>query len=103
MKAPASGEVRSDCFLSYHRGRADSTVKNDEFAAIVDIFFAGAAEKDGKLVTSGGRVLGVTAVAEDLRTALDAAYKGAKQIGFEGAYMRSDIGARALRALEEQK
>ena len=75
----------------------------EEIEELVSVYVAGAAEKEGKLVTSGGRVLGVTAVAEDLRTALDEAYKGAKQISFEGAYMRSDIGARALKALEEQK
>ena len=55
---------------------------------------------DGKLVTSGGRVLGVTAVGETLRNALRDAYAAAERVEFEGRYMRHDIGKRALRALE---
>ena len=65
-----------------------------------NIYFAGAKDKDGKLVTSGGRVLGVTAVAEDLETAVHDAYEMADQIKFENAYCRRDIGARALKALK---
>lgn len=64
------------------------------------VFFAGAAEKDGKLVTSGGRVLGVTAVRDTLREAVDAAYAAAGRIDFENAYYRRDIGKRALTAEE---
>ena len=56
--------------------------------------------EDGKLVTSGGRVLGVTAVGGTLHDALKEAYAAAERIGFEGKYMRHDIGQRALRALE---
>ena len=52
----------------------------------------------GQLVTSGGRVLGVTAVADSLKEAIDASYAMAEKIRFEGAYKRSDIGARALKA-----
>ena len=61
------------------------------------VYIAGAAEKDGKLVTSGGRVLGVTRVADDLKTALKLAYDDAEKITFEGAFMRHDIGERALK------
>ncbi len=60
------------------------------------VFFAGAAEKDGQLVTSGGRVLGVTAVADTLEAALHDAYEMAGRISFEGAWYRRDIGVRAL-------
>lgn len=56
--------------------------------------------EDGKLVTSGGRVLGVTAVGGTLQAALRDAYAAAERVGFEGKYMRRDIGQRALRALE---
>ena len=56
--------------------------------------------EDGKLVISGGRVLGVTAVGGTLHDALKEAYAAAERIGFEGKYMRHDIGQRALRALE---
>ena len=62
------------------------------------VYVAGAKIKDGKLVTAGGRVLGVTAVAESLEDAIEAAYKKTEKVSFEGAYKRSDIGARALLA-----
>ena len=67
-----------------------------------DIYIAGAKLCEGKLVTSGGRVLGAVARAKDLRSAIDKAYALAKQVRFEGAYMRGDIGARALAALGEK-
>ena len=63
-------------------------------------FVAGAALKDGKLVTSGGRVLGVTATADTLAEAVREAYTMADRVNFEGAYKRSDIGRRALKALQ---
>ena len=62
------------------------------------VFVAGAALKDGKLVTSGGRVLGVTAVAGTLREAVKQAYAMADTIGFGNKYCRRDIGKRALSA-----
>lgn len=61
-----------------------------------EIYIAGAKIKDGVLVTGGGRVLGVTAVADTLETAVKNAYEAAADVKFEGAYMRSDIGQRAL-------
>ncbi len=64
----------------------------------VDVFHAGTALKDNKLVTSGGRVLGVTATAATLEQAVEKAYSAAGRIRFDGAYCRKDIGARALAA-----
>ncbi|MBO5126756.1 MAG: phosphoribosylamine--glycine ligase, partial [Clostridia bacterium] len=61
-----------------------------------EIYIAGAKVKDGVLVTGGGRVLGVTAVADTLETAVKYAYEAAADVKFEGAYMRHDIGQRAL-------
>ncbi len=61
------------------------------------VYHAGTALSDGRLVTSGGRVLGVTAVADDLAGAVRRAYEGVERISFEGAFHRSDIGQRALR------
>ncbi len=61
-----------------------------------EIYVAGAKIKDGVLVTGGGRVLGVTAVADTLETAVKYAYEAAEDVKFEGAYMRHDIGQRAL-------
>ncbi len=67
-----------------------------------EIYIAGAKICDGNLVTSGGRVLGAVARAKELGTAIDKAYALAKQVKFEGAYMRGDIGARALAALGDK-
>ncbi len=60
------------------------------------VYVAGAAQKEGQLVTSGGRVLNVTAVAPSLKEAITQAYKKVDQIDFAGAHFRKDIGARAL-------
>ncbi len=62
------------------------------------VYVAGAAQKDGQLVTSGGRVLGVTAVSDNLKGAIREAYAMAETIRFENRYCRHDIGARALEA-----
>ena len=66
------------------------------------IFVAGAARKDGQLLTSGGRVLGCTAVADTLPAAIEQAYALARSVKFENAFCRSDIGQRALRAQKEE-
>ncbi len=71
-------------------------------AAVADsVYVAGAALKDGKLVNSGGRVLGVTAVADTLPEAIQAAYAKVDTVHFDNAYCRRDIGQRALKALEK--
>lgn len=62
----------------------------------VEVFHAGTALEDGKVVTAGGRVLGVTALAPSLQEALDRAYQALAEIRFEGMYYRRDIGHRAL-------
>ena len=62
------------------------------------VFVAGASLKEGKLVTNGGRVLGVTAISETLENAIDTAYSYVKTISFDNAYYRNDIGQRALAA-----
>ncbi len=71
-----------------------------EDAAGVTVYHSGTAIKDGKLVTAGGRVLGVTATAAGLPAALGKAYAAAEKISFEKLHKRTDIGARALKALE---
>ncbi|MCZ7647825.1 MAG: phosphoribosylamine--glycine ligase [Planctomycetota bacterium] len=64
----------------------------------VTVFHAGTARRaDGQVVTSGGRVFGVTATAPSLEAALARAYEAAPKIAFEGAFYRKDIAARALR------
>ena len=64
------------------------------------VYVAGAALKDGVLCTSGGRVLGVTAIADTMREAVDGAYKKVENIHFGNAYYRHDIGKKALMAKE---
>ena len=66
----------------------------------VTVYHAGTALKDGKLVTSGGRVLGVTALGDSLQEALEKSYAGVEKIKFDGAHYRKDIGAKALKALQ---
>jgi phosphoribosylamine--glycine ligase len=71
----------------------------DEAARIegLKVFHAGTSKRDGVYYTSGGRVLGVTARAPDLQTAVKRAYEACNTISFEGAHYRKDIAARALK------
>ncbi|MCL2634234.1 MAG: phosphoribosylamine--glycine ligase [Oscillospiraceae bacterium] len=62
----------------------------------VYIYHAGTKTENGELVTAGGRVLGITAVADDLKTALDKAYEAVEKIQFKNAHYRTDIGRKAL-------
>jgi phosphoribosylamine--glycine ligase len=62
----------------------------------VNVFQAGTAERDGRLVTAGGRVLGVQATGADIRSAIAAAYAGVDRIRFDGMQLRRDIGRRAV-------
>ncbi len=62
------------------------------------VYVAGAALKEGKLLTSGGRVLGVTSIDDTLEGAIKKSYEKVKTISFENAYYRNDIGQRALKA-----
>ena len=66
----------------------------------VTVYHAGTKLDGDKLVTSGGRVLGVTALGDTLENALEKSYDGVKQISFDGAHYRNDIGKRALSALK---
>lgn len=61
------------------------------------VFHAGTTQKDGKVVTNGGRVLGVTSIGQSVQEARDRAYEAVKQIQFEGAHYRTDIAQKALR------
>ena len=67
---------------------------------IDNVYFAGVDSLNGMLLTNGGRVLGVTAVADDLKSAITKSYEIANRISFRKSYMRTDIGARALSALK---
>lgn len=65
----------------------------------VTVYHAGTKRDGDKLVTSGGRVLGVTALGESIEDALAKSYAGVEKIKFDGAHYRKDIGQKALRAL----
>lgn len=67
----------------------------------ISYFVAGAIKEDGKLLSKGGRVLGVTAVNNCLKCAVDDAYKAVKQVDFSNGFYRNDIGAKALKALDK--
>ena len=69
---------------------------------IPNTYVAGASIKDGELVSSGGRVLGVTAVEDTLKNAVEKAYSYVKKISFDNSFYRSDIGSKALKATEEK-
>ncbi|MCE5300929.1 MAG: phosphoribosylamine--glycine ligase [Spirochaetia bacterium] len=71
----------------------------DAFNGMNDMiaFHAGTAIKDGKVVTAGGRVMNITALAPDIESAIDKVYKNIDRVSFEGVYYRRDIGRRALK------
>ena len=82
--------------LSYKKGFEITFTEEAEKAT----FVAGAKIENGKLVTSGGRVTGTTAIASSLEEAIKEAYRIAEGVKFENSYCRSDIGQRALQALK---
>lgn len=92
------------CVVMASEGYPVSYEKGFEISIPADlekyVYVAGAAEKNGHLVTSGGRVLGVTATADTLSDAVKAAYERVKRIGFGNAFYRNDIGKKALDATE---
>ena len=65
------------------------------------VYVAGARLDGDRLLTAGGRVLGVTAVEDTLGAAISSAYKKVRSVGFANAYYRTDIGARAMKALDK--
>ncbi len=115
MRAVTEGRLRdvevkfSDahacCVILASKGYPEHYEKGFEISIPEDVlpqvYVAGAREEGGRLLTSGGRVLGVTAVRETLPAAIAAAYAAADRIRFENAFCRRDIGARALKAYEE--
>jgi len=82
---------------TYEKGKEISGLEEAGRLPRTKIFHAGTAEAAGKIVTNGGRVLGVTAWADDLAGAIEAAYAAVAKIRFDGAQFRRDIAAQALR------
>lgn len=90
------------CVIMASRGYPTAYKKGCEItipaSVAPQVYVAGAVQKDGRLLTNGGRVLGVTAVADTLKDAIDASYASVREITFENAYYRNDIGQRAMKA-----
>lgn len=93
------------CVIMASKGYPSSYEKGFEITVPEDLldstYVAGAVLKDGKLLTSGGRVLGVTSVADTLADAIKQSYNKVENIKFDNRYYRNDIGQKALKAGEE--
>ncbi len=99
-------EKSAACVIMASKGYPTSYEKGFEMTIPQDIednvYVAGASLKDGKLLTNGGRVLGATAVCDDLKSAVKSAYELVEKIHFDNAFYRKDIGAKALAVLEDK-
>lgn len=84
---------------SYPKGRAITGIEDAEALRDVFVFHAGTRQDGGALVTSGGRVLNVTALGPDIETTIARAYAAVERIHFDGAHYRRDIGRKALKHL----
>ncbi len=85
---------------SYEKGAPISGLEEAEALEGVFVFHAGTSLQGGRVVTSGGRVLGVTATGAGIREAIERAYLAVGKIHWNGAYFRRDIGRRALETKE---
>ena len=81
---------------AYDTGFPISGIDRAEAPGDVIVFHAGTGRKDGQLVTNGGRVIGVTAIGDTIKSSIDRAYEAVGKIDFDNAYFRRDIGHRAL-------
>jgi len=81
---------------SYEKGKAISGLDAANALPHTKVFHAGTSLRHGQIVTNGGRVLGVTALGKDLRSAQAAAYAAVEKIHFDGAHFRRDIAAKAF-------
>ena len=81
---------------SYPKGFEITGFDGAEAIDGVEVFHAGTAMEDGKIVNVGGRVLGITAIGEDLPEAIKLAYQGVKEIKWQDGFYRTDIGSKAL-------
>jgi phosphoribosylamine--glycine ligase len=81
---------------SYAKGRVITGLEAANALPRTKVFHAGTVVKGGQIVTNGGRVLGVTALGRDLKSAIAAAYEAVGKIHFDGAHFRNDIAAKAV-------
>ena len=83
---------------SYEKGKVITGIEDAEAMENVTVYHAGTrVDEDGQVLTNGGRVLNVTALAPTFEAARDLAYEACEKIDFEGKTLRHDIGLRALR------
>jgi phosphoribosylamine--glycine ligase len=87
---------------SYEKGKP--ILGLEEAAKVRDafVFHAGTTLKEGRVVTNGGRVLGVTALGGEVGEAIQRAYEAVGKISWEGAYYRRDIGRKAIQRMEKR-
>lgn len=93
------------CVVAASKGYPGSYENHKEIKGLLDaskikdvvVFHAGTSSENGKIFTSGGRVLGVTGLGKDIRSARDAAYRTVEKIRFEGMQYRRDIGDKAIK------
>ena len=86
----------------YEKGKVITGLEEADGMSDVMVFHAGTAEKDGRIVTAGGRVLGVTGLGATVKEAKETAYDAVRKIRFDGAYYRNDIADKALRLTNAQ-
>jgi len=91
--------MASEGYPGSYEKRKEITGLDQDFGEDTLIFHAGTRRKNGKIVTNGGRVLGVTRLAPSLKEAMEGAYEVVKSIHFEGAFYRKDIGKKGLKYL----
>ena len=100
------GKKHACCVIMASEGYPTSYEKGFEISVDGDfkaqLFIAGAKLENGKLLTAGGRVLGVTAIGDTLDEAIKESYKNVDKVHFSNAFWRSDIGQRALKAYQEK-
>ena len=85
---------------NYEKGKVIEGLESVSDNQDVIVFHAGTKEQDGKYLTSGGRVLGVTSLGNDIPSSIENAYSAVEKVHFENAYFRPDIGHRALERLK---
>ena len=88
---------------SYQKGKKITGIKEAQQPGDVTVFHAGTTEHDGDIVTSGGRVLGVTALGKTIADAKARAYQAVDKIHFEGAYCRRDIADKAIKRAQSNQ
>ena len=101
------GDKNACCVIMASKGYPQSYEKGFEMTigeeAVKHAYVAGAKLEAGKLLTNGGRVIGLTAVEDTLEKAIESAYKLVEKVHFDNAFYRHDIGQRAMKAFEEVK